>query len=350
MAPTPPARSSKTIWWVLLGVGGLCAVCGAGAVALVGLGVIAGATDSLGAGTPPVEGLQPGAPGGFTFTVPASFSPVSEGRWRFEKVDGTARHTVELIRLPAVPGREDPIGKLTRQWNAAIVRDWPNAPTRVLPLRRFVNNGARAYFTSATLTAANNDHPSLVSLYLVEAGDRLEPFVVLQEYFDKSVGAAIVARFSFDQTQPAVEEVFKGVEGGPVGAPLVDEADIAGSWKYGSGASMQYVNVITGGTTVNSVSYSVSYAFGAGHDFTYDYSGANTQFGNTQFGSDRDTGSWRVEHDLLVLDGERRDRKYFIVGAGPGPSGKRVLYLIPEGHWSLSPGAIAQHGELYEAE
>ncbi len=338
--------------WVLLGIGGLCAVCGAGTVALVGLGVIAGATDmtDMKGGGSPSAGQREGAPGGLAFTVPASFAPVSEGRWRFEKPDGDKRHTVDLIRLPAVPGLEDPIAKLTQQWNATIVRDWPNAPKRVLPLRRFVNNGARAYFTSATLTAANADHPSLVSLYLVEAGDRLEPFVVLQEYFDTSVGASIVARFSFDQTQPAVEEVFKGVEGSPVGVPLVDEAEIAGAWKYGSGASMQYVNVITGGTTVNSVSYSVSYAFGAGHDFTYDYAGANTQFGNTQFGSDRDTGSWRVEHDLLVLDGERRDRKYFIVGAGPGPSGKRVLYLIPEGHWSLSPGAIAQHGELYEAE
>lgn len=334
--------------WVLLGVGGLCAVCGAGAVALVGLGVIAGATDTMGAGAPAVG--QEGAPGGFTFKVPASFSAVSEGRWRFEKVDGNARHTVDLIRLPSVPGIEDPIGTLTRQWNAVIVRDWPNAPTRVLPLRRFVNNGVRAYFTSATLTAANNDHPSLVSLYVVEAGDRLEPFVVLQEYFDKSVGAMIVARYSFDQTQAAVEEVFKGVEGGPVGLPLVDELEIAGAWKFNSGSSMQYVNVITGGTTVNSVAYTVGYRFGAGHDFVYEYSGANTRFGNTQFGTDRDTGTWRLEHDLLVLDGERKVRKYFIVGAGVGPSGKRVLYLIPEGNWSLSPGAIAQHGELYEAD
>lgn len=346
-----PPRSSKTLLWVLLGIGGLCAVCGAGTVALVGLGVIAGATDSMGAGAPAVgQERQEGAPGGFTFSVPPSFSPVSEGRWRFEKLDGNKRHTVDLIRLPAVPGLEDPITKLTQQWNATIVRDWPNAPTRVLPLRRFVNNGARAYFSSASLTAANADHPARVSLYLVEAGDRLEPFVVLQEYFDTSVGAAIVAQYSFDQTQPAVEEVFKGIEGSPIGPPLVEEAEVVGAWSSSSGASLQYVNVITGGTTVNSVASNTKYAFSGDHTFSYDYGGANTRFGNTQFASQQDTGTWRLEHDLLLLDGEQFDRKFFIVGAGEGPAGKRVLYVIPEGNWSLSPGAIGQHGQLFEGE
>lgn len=343
-----PGRSNKTLLWVLLGVGGLCAVCGAGTVALVGLGAIAGATDVMGAGTPPVP-VVAGAPGGFQFTVPASFAAVSEGRWRFEKLDGDAKHTAEVIRFAAIPGLENPQDKLTQLWNQVIVRDWPGAPTRVLPLRRFVDNGARAYFTSASLKAANNQHPSLVSLYLVEADDRLEPFVVLQEYFDDSVGAVMTAKGSFDVTQPAVEALMKGIAGSPVGLPLVGEDELAGKWVYGSGAHAQYINVITGSTTFSAVSYTVKYDFEPNHDFSYDYVGANTQLGNTQFGGEKDKGTWRVEHDLLVLDGEARDRRYFIVGAGPGPEGRRILYLLPEPHWSLSPGAIAFHGELYEA-
>jgi len=347
MQPTPARRSNQTWLWVLLGAGGLCAVCGAGAVALAGLGLVAGASDSTGPGGVSAA-EQPGAPGGFALQVPASFALVSEGRWRFEKAEGTARHTVDVIRLPSVSAEAGPVAALTQQWNAVIVRDWPGAPTQVLPLRRFVNNGARAYFTSAQLTAAQNDHPSLVSLYLVEADERLEPFVVLQEFFDKSVGAAIVAQYSFDQSQPAVEEFIKGVEGSPVGRRLVDEAEVVGAWRHGSGASMQYVHVLTGSTTFSAVSYTIGYTFGADHSFRYEYSGANTQLGSTTFGGDRDTGTWKLEHDLLVLDGERFDRKFFIVGAGPGPAGRRVLYLVPEGHWSLSPGAIAQHGQLYE--
>ncbi|MBM4783858.1 MAG: hypothetical protein GQE15_39820 [Archangiaceae bacterium] len=348
MQQPPPGRSNKTLLWVLLGVGGLCAVCGAGTVALFGLGVIAGATDVMGAGTASPSGT-PGVAGGFSFTVPASFAVVSEGRWRFEKLDGDARHTAEVIKLAAIPGIDQPQDKLTQLWNQTIVRDWPGAPTRVLPLRRFVNNGARAYFTSASLKAANNKHPSLVSLYLVEADDRLEPFVVLQEYFDDSVGAVMMAKGSFDETQPAVEELMKGVEGSPVGLPLVSDDEIAGAWKYGTGSHAQYVNVITGSTSFSAVSYTVKYDFEANHDFSYDFVGANTQHGNTQFGGEKDTGTWRVQHDLLVLDGAAHDRRYFIVGAGVGPEGKRLLYLLPEPHWSLSPGAIAFHGELYEA-
>lgn len=343
-APVPPRR---TLLWVLLGVGGLCAVCGAGAVALAGLGVIAGATDSMGTSTAPARG-SPGATGGFTFTLPASFAPVSEGRWRFEKVDGEAKHTLDVIRLTAVPGLDDAHGKLTQLWNSVIVRDWPGAPTQVLPLRRFVQNGARAHFTSATLKAPNAQHASLVSLYLVEADDRLEPFVLLQEYLDDSVGAVMVARGSFDVTQAAVEELMKGVEGSPIGRPLVDEAELVGSWKYGSGSHAQYVNVITGSTTFSAVSYTVRWRFDAGHRMAYETSSATTTLGTTAFAGQTDEGSWALEHDLLTIDGARFDRKYFIVGAGNGPAGKRVLFLMPEGHFSLSPGAIGFHGELYE--
>lgn len=74
--------------------------------------------------------------------MPASFAVVSQGRWRFEKLDGSAKYTAEVIKLAAIPGIEDAPDKLTQLWNQTIVRDWPNAPTRVLPLRRFVNNGA----------------------------------------------------------------------------------------------------------------------------------------------------------------------------------------------------------------
>lgn len=347
MTGPAPSSSNKTLLWVLLGVGGLCAVCGAGTVALVGLGVIAGATDSMGVGSSSSSAGSPGAAGGFAFSVPATFKPVSESRWHFEQMDGEKRHTVDVIRFAAVPGLDDPAGKLTRLWNEAIVRDWPQASTKVLPLRRFVQNGARAHFTSATLTAANNKHPSLVSLYLVEADDRLEPFVVLQEYFDDSVGAMIVAQGSFDVTQPAVEALMKGVEGSPIGRPLVEEAEIVGRWTSGSGSQMQYVNVITGATSFSAVSQTTRYDFESGHDFRYDYAGANTQLGSTTFGGQSDTGTWTLEHDLLLLDGARFDRKFFIVGAGVGPTGKRILYLMPEGEFSLSPGAIGYHGQLF---
>ncbi len=347
---TAPRPFTRTILlWVGLTAAALCALCGAGTVGLVALGVIAGNADPAVGGADRPAG-QPGVAGGFSMRLPASFTPVSEGRWRHEQVDGQRRHTVDVIKLAAVPGVGDPAGALKRLWNEVIRRDWPDAPQTPLPLRRFVNNGARAHFSSAALQPQGNQNKSLVSLYLVEAGDRLEPLVVLQEYFDDSVGAMMVARGSWDVTHPAVDALLKLVEGSPVGLPLVMDDEVQGAWVTASGASQQYVNVLTGSTTFSAVSSSVRYQLAADHAFAYQYAAANTQLGSTTFGGQRDQGTWKIEHDLLVLEGEARTTKYLIIGAGLVEGDRRTLYLMPEPHWSLSPGAIAQHGELFDAD
>lgn len=345
----PSPRRPNSLLWVLLAVFGLCAVCGAGAVAVLGLGVIAGASDGLGVGSPATREASPGAPGGFSLRVPPGFTPVSEGRWRQVIQEGDKRHSVDVIRLPSIAGLDDAQPKLQRLWHDVIVRDWPGAPDAVLPLRRFVANGARAWFSSAAILAPNAKEKSLVSLYLVEADDRLEPLVVLQE-FSSELPTYAGAQFSWDTTHPLVEELIKGLEGSPVGLPLVDDAEVAGAWKYSSGASMDYVNIVTGSTSFSAVSSSTWYDFGADHDFTYRFSSANTNLGSTTFAGETDRGVWRVEHDLLIVEGEQRTRRFFIVGAGLGPKGQRVLSLMPEGSWSLYPGAIASRAEHYEPE
>lgn len=347
-APPPERRGATPVFWALLGAAGLCATCGLLSVAVVALGVAQGPlADAEEPAAVSVAGA--GEPGEIGFVVPSEFKPVSDGRFRYELRDGDARHSVDVIKLAAVPGLAEPERKLEETWRTAVAPDWPGAPTQLLPLRRFVSNGARAYFTAARMTAPGHQHPSLVSLYLVESDDRLEPFVVLQAYEDRSVGAMLVAAGSFDRTQPAVEVLFEGIGGSPVGLPLVDASEVVGTWTAASGASQEVVHVLTGASAVNAVSWSSRYQLEPGGRFSWTSSGATTRLGNTQFGSDRDTGRWTLKHDLLVLDGEARDKSFFIVGAGRGPSGKRVLYLLPEGHWSLSPSVIAQHGQLYEA-
>jgi hypothetical protein len=342
--------STRTILlWVGLAVAGLCAVCGAATVALVALGVVAGNTDPATTSADPPMG-RPGVAGGFSMSLPASFTQVAEGRWRHEQLDGQRRHTVEVIKLAAVPGLEQPHEALKRLWNEVIRRDWPDAPPTPLPMRRFVNNGARAHFTSAALQPRGNANKSLVSVYLIEAGDRLEPLVVLQEYFDDSVGAMMVARGSWDETHPAVEALFKQVEGSPIGLPLISGDEAQGAWVTASGASQQYVNVLTGSTTFSAISTSLRFQLAADHTFSYQYASANTRLGSTTFGGQRDQGRWKIEHDLLVLEGDARTVKYLIIGAGLVEADHRVLYLLPEPHWSFSPGAISQHGELFDAD
>jgi hypothetical protein len=66
-----------------------------------------------------------------------------------------------------------------------------------------------------------------------------------------------------------------------------------------------------------------------------------------QFSQDTDEGEWRVAHDQLVLTGNKRTTKYLVAGAARTPDGKRSLFLLPEGRWSLAPGPMAANGELY---
>jgi hypothetical protein len=338
---------NQTLLIVLLVVGGLCALCGVGTLALVGLGVVAGAAEGP-VSAPSAAEARPGVEGGFRMTFPEDFKPVDEARHRFERLEGSARHTVDVIKLAPIDGLDDPQGKLRALWNGTIVRDWPGIPTLTLPLRRFVQNGARAFYTFAVVRVPGQDRRSMVSLYLVEAGDRLEPFAVVQEFFDSGIGADFMNNLSFDTTHPAVEAFLKGVEGSPVGLPLVADDELTGRWAFSTGSLGQYVNVITGGTSSETVSYAVRYELGADRRFAYRFQGATMGAAGTRFSASHDEGTWAVQHDLLVLDGEQFDTRYLIIGAGAGPDGKRVIYLQPEGKWSLTPAAIAQGGELYE--
>ncbi|WP_224244377.1 hypothetical protein [Hyalangium gracile] len=68
------------------------------------------------------------------------------------------------------------------------------------------------------------------------------------------------------------------------------------------------------------------------YSFVYQYAGASGQVGAMLFGTEDDEGEWSVKHDVLTLTGQKRTRRYLMPG-----------YLA----WSLYPGAISRHGELY---
>jgi hypothetical protein len=338
----------KTWLWVLIALGGSCFVCAAGGLALLALGAVSGG-DGMGQASPARSEGTPGAPGGFSFTAPQGWTSPGPGRWLTQREDGSARLTVEVIRLPAIAGLEQPAEKLAAFWRDRVGADWEVGETPLV-LRRFVANGARAYFTSAPLRPKRGGTETRVSAYLVEADDRLEPLVVLQGYDEPGQYASIIehmAQFSWDKTHPLVEQVIAGTAGSPVGLPLASDEEVAGRWVHSTATSMQWVHTITGSTSMSTVSYSVKFEFGEDHHFTYSFQGASGEVGAMQFSSDKDEGEWRVEHDLLVLEGKQGTKKYLIAGAGRQPGGKRTLFLMPERQWSLSPGALARSGELY---
>lgn len=346
----PGAAPKKTKWlWLLLALGGSCFACMGGGMLLVLLGVIS--SDEATTSAPAVAPTgRPGAAGGYALTLPASFKENGQGRWLHEQADGSSTLTVELLRLPALPGLERPEARLTELWNTRIAADWEGASATPFLLRRFVSNGAVAHFTGAELRTKPGRQLSFVSLYLVEAGDRLEPLVFIQQWRDPTgslAGADMMAGFSWKASHAAVEAVLAGVQGSPVGKPLVTDEEVVGRWVYGSTSTAQWLNTITGSTSMTAVAYSVNLAFDGDHRFTYRFNGASGQVGQLKFAADGDTGTWRVEHDLLVLEGDGgKTRRYLVVGAARAPDGQRTLLLMSEGSYTAAPFAVPS-GELF---
>lgn len=129
--------------------------------------------------------------------------------------------------------------------------------------------------------------------------------------------------------------------------PLVSDEEVVGQWTYSTGSHLQWVNTLTGATGMNTVSFSIQFGMSDDHRFTYKFQGASGQVGALQFSGESDEGEWKVEHDQLFVTGEQRSRKFLIAGAARTPEGKRSLFLLQHPNYSLSPGAVARHGELY---
>ncbi len=273
---------------------------------------------------------------GFTFSPPASFQQVGEGHWRREQRDGTEVYWVDVKRLPPIAGLAGAEAQLSAQWRQLLsgAYEQVHAP---LVQRRFVSNGARAHFGRARLLRPGNPEPVMVSLYLVEADDRLEPFLVVQGCDTTAMGSQMIINFSFPKTHVFVEELLATVQGSPTGGPLVSDDEVAGHFVFGDTSTAQWINTVSGATSMTAVARAVDFTFNGDHTYTYSFTGGSGQVGAIQFGTDKDQGRWKVEHDLLVLTGEKYSRKYFITGAPRGPDGQQVLLLQSEPTWSFSP-------------
>ncbi|MCP3102342.1 hypothetical protein LZ198_26065 [Myxococcus sp. K15C18031901] len=346
------SRPRRPLLWILVALGGGFALCCTGSLGLMALGAFSGSDSSAsGGGVGVSRGGTPGEPGGFALDSPQGWSQREGGGFITEWVDRGDTLGVELLRLGSVPGLEDAEGKLSRMWSERIGADWNDVKPSPLVMRRFVANGARAYFTSATVLHKGNGRRFRLSLYLVEAGERLEALAFIQSYFSPGGVAAaqgMMADNSWGTSHVRVEDALKGVRGSPVGLPLVADSEVVGSFSHGSGAAGQWVNTFTGSTTMRAVTSRSDYVFKADHSFQHQFVGGSGPAGAMAFATESDEGTWSVKHDVLTLAGAKRTRRFLLLGAARTPDGKRTLYLMPEHTgWSLQPGAIGLNGELY---
>lgn len=323
---------TRSMKLVLAAVGGLlafsCLCCGGAAL--------------LGDETPGVTGARRGQ--GFSMTLPPGFTDKGNGVWEHVVVEDTQTRTVRVTRLAAVP-RGDPQAMLEKLWREAVTSKPEYAPFGPpLPQRRFTQNGARAHFMRTRVWVNQSDAGRYISIYLVEADDEFVPLVITQDIAETAMGSAMLIQYAWGKSHAPIEELFKHLHGSPTGLPLVDDEELLGHFVMGDTSTAQWVNTYTGATSMTAVARALEYTFERDHTFGYQFSGGSGVVGAMKFATQKDRGRWWVEHDVLVIDGDQFDQRYFITGAGRGPKGEKLLLLQPQPNWSLAPQA--EH-ELY---
>jgi hypothetical protein len=210
----------------LLAAGGVSALCCVGSLVAVAL------SDDEG---PRSRATQAGQ--GFSVTVPEGFSTPRPGHWTAERREGPNRLWLDVQQLAPlhVSGAVDE--PLRALWARSL--EGYEGPADPLIQRRFVSNGARAHFARATVKRTGNPDPVMVSLYLVEADDALVPLFLVQGCDTNEPGALMIIQYSFPTTHTLVEAFLGGVAGSPVGAPLVDEAELTGTWTFADTGTLQ---------------------------------------------------------------------------------------------------------------
>lgn len=316
-------------------VGGLVVLSGLCCLGTVATGLVAGV--ALG-GAPQASGGAQAAPTGtgFGFSPPASFAQRGAA-WRRAAGSETIDF-VEVSRLPAVEGLDVPEQKLAALWARHVVPAFKPLPIHdriptPMVQRRFVQNGARAHFMRARLVRPQNDDGAFVTIYAVEADDRLEPLLVVQGRDGSTLGI----NDAFGTTHAWIEELLQGVTGSPTGQPLVSDEEVVGFFKSGSTSTAQWVNTMTGATGMRGAALAVEYHFEDDHSFTSRSAAGAGEMGAMKFGVQEDQGTWEVKHDVLVVDGEQFDQQYLITGATRGPEGRWLLVLQPRPHWNFAP-------------
>ncbi len=316
---------------VLAGLAALGLFCCLGSLAL-GMFSLDDATPS------PVAAAQ-GTRTDFALKPPATFTTTPQGHWRRETKDDLAQLWLDVQRLQPIPGLDDAQNKVSTLWAAILTNHYEGVTDHPLVMRRFVANGARAHFASALLINKKDHQRYWLSLYLVEADDHLEPFLFTQGCVALSMGSEMIIEFSWPKSHVFVEDFITGIYGSPTGLPLLEDDEVTGHFTFGDNSTAQWINTVTGATSMTAVARAIEYTFADDGTYTYSFVGGSGQVGAIKFGTDKDEGTWKVEHDLLVLTGQKWQRKLLIHGAPRGPQGQRMLLLQSE-PYTFAPGSI----------
>jgi hypothetical protein len=301
-----------------------------------------------------LEGLAPG----FSFSVPSGWE-TKEG-WIMGSMEHYGNMVGANIRmLPAMKPTSDLGATLRSLWKQYTPKGLVNNFSGMV-FRRYVGDGVPAHFICGRGQQDGETWDSLFSLYIVDCGDYWQPFVLAQTWWDPSgfaPGASMTASLSYGGSADLGEVFLRTIRNPKTkGAALVDASALVGDFHFGSGASMNWVNVYSGATSTTFVSYGGSLSLAKNGTFSYTYSSASGAVGATSFRGAKGKGTWTLKGDILTCkwseydqgDGYKaKDYVYRVAGVVLFEGGEKVLVLKQDLDKPINAVTVTDSSDYY---
>ena len=300
--------------------------------------------EKTGGTTPPAAtaGLAPG----FAYGKPAGWQ--QQGAWLVKEVPAvsTASETfaVANVRFPnAIPASGNVGAALFKLWDEVVPAELKGKAGGMV-YRRYLGDGLMGSFIFGKGLENGRKSETVFTLYLIDCKTYWQPVVVGQTYVDRTqykTGESFSAQFSYPKSAETAEELLATlVCPAGKGLPLVTMDSLAGDYQFGSGSTMDYVNLYSGATSMAYVSYGGELFLKPDGTFTYSYSSASSNGGLASFGSATGKGRWTLEGDIVTCKFSQyeqgqgnvagKEYKYRVAGLTVFADGTKVAVLLDD--------------------
>jgi hypothetical protein len=315
------------------------------------------AAASAAGGAAPAPVSAGGAAAGFAFSLPPGFA--EQSGWyvasRVENRGGGREITSALVRvLPAVGAQGNMGDALRALWQQHLPAELKERAGAMV-YRRYVGDGVPAQFIAGKGRESGRRADTMFTLYLLDCGLTWQPLLVAQTYDEPdstasfASGVAMSGAMSFGTSAQMAEPFLAAVRcPGGRGRPLVERAALAGDYSFGTGSSLQWVNIYTGAMSMTAVSYGGQLNLKPDGSYDYRFTGASGVVGAMNIQTDNARGRWDIQGDLLVLTRDSgKQSMYRIAGLTQFPSGEKGAVFMSRLDLPVNPTTVTNGGDYY---
>lgn len=308
-------------------------------------------------GAAPAPASSGSAVAGFAFSLPPGFT--EQSGWyvahRVENRGGGREITSALVRVLPVAGAQGNMGDALRAlWQRHLPPELRERAGAMV-YRRYVGDGVPAQFIAGKGRESGRRADTMFTLYLLDCGPTWQPLLVAQTYDEPDStasfgsGVAMSGGMSFGTSAQMAEPFLAAVRcAGGKGRPLVDPAALVGDYSFGTGSSLQWVNVYTGAMSMTAVSYGGQLNLKPDGSYDYKFAGASGVVGAMNIQTDSGRGRWEIQGDLLVLTRDSgKQTKYRIAGLTQFPSGEKGAVFMSRLDLPVNPTTVTNGGDYY---